>query len=89
MTTESWRWTLCNSCHYLAQLDVARAVDDLDSLRLAPFVTALPAVNAVAKRSPGFIWRLKAKGDDALAIKVTDDARFHQRRAVALRQARL
>lgn len=61
---------------YLAQLNVARAVDDLASQRMADFVSALVAVNAVAERSPGFVWRLKAEGNSAIDIKVTDDARF-------------
>ena len=42
---------------------------------LAHFVSALHAVNAVAERSPGFIWRLEADGDNAL-IKAADDPRF-------------
>jgi hypothetical protein len=63
--------------HHLAQLNVARALDDLDSPRLADFVSALDRVNAVAERSPGFIWRLKdAGGSKAIDIKVTDDTRF-------------
>ena len=61
---------------YLAQLNVARAVDDLASQRMAHFVSALDVVNAVAERSPGFVWRLKGEGSSAIDIKVTDDARF-------------
>src|SRR5262245_19113977 len=63
--------------HHLAQLNVARALDDLNSPRLADFVSALDRVNAVAERSPGFVWRLKDDGAaNAIDIKVTDDARF-------------
>lgn len=61
---------------HLAQLNVARALDDLDSPRLADFIAALDGVNAVAERSPGFVWRLKDDGGNATDIKVTDDARF-------------
>lgn len=63
--------------HHLAQINVALALDDLDSPRLADFVAALERVNAVAERSPGFVWRLKDEvGGDATSIKVSDDPRF-------------
>ena len=63
--------------HHLAQLNVAQATDNLDSPRLADFVNAIDRVNAVAERSPGFIWRLKSgDGDNALDITVSDDPRF-------------
>ncbi len=38
-----------------ARLNVATALDDLDSERLAGFIAALGGVNAVAERSPGFV----------------------------------
>jgi hypothetical protein len=60
----------------LAQINVARAVDDLDSPRLASFMAALDGVNAVAERSPGFVWRLKSDAGNATDITVSDDARF-------------
>lgn len=61
---------------HLAQLNVARALDDLDSPRLASFMGALDRVNALAERSAGFVWRLKSDGGNATDIKVSDDARF-------------
>jgi hypothetical protein len=61
---------------HLAQLNVARALDDLDSPRLADFMGALDRVNALAERSAGFVWRLKSDGGNATDIKVSDDARF-------------
>lgn len=60
----------------LAQLNVARALDDLDSPRLADFMAALDRVNAVAERSAGFVWRLKSEAGNATDIQVGDDARF-------------
>lgn len=63
--------------HHLAQLNVGRAVDDLDSKQLAPFVAALDRVNAIAERSPGFIWRFQDDSSDgAIDYKPTDDPRF-------------
>jgi hypothetical protein len=61
---------------YLAQLNVATAVDDLDSQRLADFMGALDGVNALAERSPGFVWRLQSEAGNATDIKVSDDPRF-------------
>ena len=61
---------------HLAQLNVARAMDDMDSPRLADFVSALDRVNAIAERSPGFVWRLKDEGGNATEIQVTEDARL-------------
>jgi len=61
---------------HLAQLNVARALDDLESPRLADFMAALDRVNAVAERSPGFVWRLKSGAGNATDIKVGDDARL-------------
>ena len=60
---------------HLAQLNLATAVDDLESDRLADFVAALDRVNAVAERSPGFVWRLKDEDGNATSIKATDDPR--------------
>jgi hypothetical protein len=61
---------------HLAQLNVARAVDDLESPRLADFMAALDGVNAIAERSPGFVWRLKSDAGNATDINVSDDARL-------------
>lgn len=44
---------------HLAQLNVARAQAPLDDPSMADFVAQLDAVNALAERSPGFVWRLQ------------------------------
>lgn len=41
----------------LAQVNVADAVDRLDSPRLAGFVELLGPLDELARRSPGFVWR--------------------------------
>ena len=63
---------------HLAQLNVARALDDLESPRLAEFVGAIDRINVVAERSPGFVWRLvgDAASAGATDVRVNDDARF-------------
>ena len=61
---------------HLAQLNIAAAVDDLESKQLADFMAALDRVNAVAERSPGFVWRLQDADGNATSIKASDDPRL-------------
>ena len=61
---------------HLAQLNVARARFDLEDARMADFVGALDRVNAIAERSPGFVWRLQGDVGNATDVKVTDNPRF-------------
>ncbi len=44
--------------YHLAQLNIARMRAPIDSPEMADFVALLDSVNAVADRSPGFVWRL-------------------------------
>ena len=60
---------------HLAQVNVATALDDMESTRLSDFVAALDRINAIAERSPGFVWRLKDDSGNATGIKVSDDPR--------------
>src|SRR5215211_3751648 len=58
------------SAHHLAQLNIARLLAPIDSPQLAEFVALLPETNALAERSPGFVWRLRADGaDDATSLR--------------------
>jgi hypothetical protein len=50
---------------HLAQVNLARAFAPLDSPQLADFVAMIAEINALAERSPGFVWRLVE--DKALA----------------------
>ena len=61
---------------HLAQFNVARALDDLESDRLRDFMSALDRVNAVAEQSPGFVWRLQDDTGDATNIRAMDDPRL-------------
>lgn len=58
---------------HLAQINVARALAPLDDPRLAGFVSRLDDINALADRSPGFVWRLQSDSGNATDIKVSDD----------------
>ena len=53
--------------HHLAQVNLARAVDDLDQPAMAEFMAALNKVNGIAERSPGFVWRQDDPVADAAA----------------------
>jgi hypothetical protein len=58
---------------HLAQLNIARMREPLDSPLLADFVAALEPVNQLADRSPGFVWRLQTDDGDATSIQAFDD----------------
>jgi hypothetical protein len=51
--------------YQLAEINIARARAPLENPLLADFVAQLDEVNALADRSPGFIWRLKSDGGGA------------------------
>ena len=56
-----------NKQYHLAQLNVARLLAPLDSPLIKEFVDGLEPVNALAERSPGFVWRLKDADNDTAA----------------------
>ncbi len=58
---------------HLAQINVARALAPLDDPLLAGFVARLDDINALADRSPGFVWRLQSEVGNATDIQVSDD----------------
>ena len=59
--------------HHLAQINIARMVAPLDDPAMADFVAQLADVNALADRSPGFVWRLQSEEGDSTSIRVFDD----------------
>ncbi|HJU30588.1 MAG TPA: DUF3291 domain-containing protein [Hyphomicrobiaceae bacterium] len=61
---------------HLAQLNVGNIRYPTEDPRLAEFMNALDAVNALAERSPGFVWRLKSDSGNATDILVTADPTF-------------
>jgi hypothetical protein len=58
---------------YLAQLNIARSVAPLDDPRLDGFMRRLDEINALAERSPGFVWRLQGANGNNTALKVDPD----------------
>lgn len=61
---------------HLAQVNIALPREPLGSPLLADFVAQLDPINALAERSPGFVWRLQGDDGNATAIKVFDDERL-------------
>ena len=59
--------------HELAQLNVAAMKASLDSPVMADFVASLDRINALAERSPGFVWRLQSDDGDATAFRPLGD----------------
>ena len=58
----------------LAQINISRLLEPIDSPLLADFVADLDRINAIAEQSKGFVWRLKDENsNDATAINPFDD----------------
>jgi Domain of unknown function (DUF3291) len=58
---------------HLAQLNVGRLRAPIDDPIIAEFKGALDAINALADRSPGFVWRLQTAEGNATALHPIDD----------------
>lgn len=60
----------------VAQLNVGRSVSLMDEPPMAEFKARLDEINALAERSPGFVWRLQGDNGNATELKYTDDPLF-------------
>lgn len=58
---------------HIAQLNVARMRAPIDDPLMADFVAQLETINALADRSPGFVWRLQTEDGDATGIRAFGD----------------
>ncbi len=62
---------------HIAELNVVRMrAETLDDPLMHGFVSRLDEINALAERSPGFVWRLQTDEGDATAIRPFDDERI-------------
>ncbi len=59
--------------YFLAQLNIAHMIAPLDDPVMRDFVDNLNRINAIADRSPGFIWRLQDGTGNASAIRTFGD----------------
>ena len=57
------------SAYELAQLNVARMKEPLESPTMVDFVANLDRINALAEGSPGFVWRLQTEDGNATALR--------------------
>lgn len=62
---------------HFAQLNIARMRGpSVEAPVMAGFVAQLDAINALAERSPGFVWRLQDEAGNATSIPLYDDERI-------------
>ncbi|HKI99422.1 MAG TPA: DUF3291 domain-containing protein [bacterium] len=61
---------------HLAQVNIALMRAPLDDPLMQRFVDQLDFINALADRSPGFVWRLQTEEGDATAVRAYDDERI-------------
>ncbi len=64
MTEQTW---------HLAQINIGRLQHPVDDPRVAEFMDNLDPINALAERSPGFVWRLKDESGNATGIRAFED----------------
>jgi hypothetical protein len=62
--------------HHVAQVNIGEVRGPLDSPMLAGFMSLLEPINALADRSPGFVWRLQTEAGDATSLRPYDDDRI-------------
>ncbi len=62
--------------HHWAQVNIARMRAPLDDPLMSGFVARLAEINALADRSPGFVWRLQTDAGDATYLRPYDDDRI-------------
>ena len=59
--------------YHIAEINIARMLEPLDSPIMAEFANNLDQINALAESSPGFVWRLQTEQGNATDIQPTDD----------------
>ena len=67
---------LVASRYHLAQVNIGRVRAPLDDPIMEGFRTQLDPINALADRTPGFVWRLQTDAGNAMAIRPFDDERM-------------
>lgn len=60
--------------YHLAQINIAKLLEPIDSPLLEDFVRDLDRVNEIAEKSKGFVWRLKEDNGNATNINPFDDS---------------
>src|SRR5262245_4786553 len=60
----------------IAQVNIARMKATLEDPVMAGFVARLDEINALADRSPGFVWRLQTSEGNATSLRPYNDDRI-------------
>jgi Domain of unknown function (DUF3291) len=60
----------------IAQINIGRVKGPMDGPVMAGFVARLDEINALADRSPGFVWRLQTPEGNATDLRPYDDDRI-------------
>ena len=58
---------------HLAQINIGRLRAETDDPMIAEFMAALDEINALAERSPGFVWRFMTEDGNATAVRPFED----------------
>ena len=64
------------STYHIARVNIGRIKAPLEDLVMKGFVSRLSEINALADRSPGFVWRLQSPAGNATYIRPYDDDRL-------------
>lgn len=62
--------------YHLAQINIAKLLEPIDSPLLEDFVEDLDRINEIAEKSKGFVWRLKDDTGNATNINPFDNYSF-------------
>lgn len=62
--------------YHIAQVNIARFAISLDDPAMVGFFAYLAPLNALADKTPGFIWRYQTETGDATGLRVYDDDRI-------------
>jgi hypothetical protein len=61
---------------HLAQVNIGRLRAPLDDPLMEGFRSQLDPINALADRTPGFVWRLQTEDGNAMAIRAFEEERM-------------
>lgn len=59
--------------YHLAQINIALAKAEMDTVIMEGFVSRLDEINETADKAEGFVWRLQSEEGDSTAIRVFDE----------------
>jgi uncharacterized protein DUF3291 len=62
--------------YHIAQVNIGRVRAPVEDPIMAGFTTRLDELNAIADRSPGFVWRLQTPAGNATYLRPYDDDRI-------------